>query len=193
MTTLKDILDFIDNPKDFNLVFKEDHRESYITFLDEYGLSCGSNAEFFLAGNEFGAEVLIHARSYEDAYEAWIDASETIPESEVPEAYGIDDCPEMGVWKETHPAPQYFSPAWSIWCEEEQTEARRILSQWDEDAREGKRKDYPELIEGYQYQSNSSGTGIVSVPDYAWLREADADLSLITIVRRLQPSLSKKG
>jgi hypothetical protein len=32
-----------------------------------------------------------------------------------------------------------------------------------------------ELIEGYQYQSNSSGTGIVNTGHYEWLRKADAD------------------
>ncbi len=34
--------------------------------------------------------------------------------------------------------------------------------------------EYPDLSEGYQYQSNSSGTGIVNVGYYEWYREAEA-------------------
>lgn len=33
--------------------------------------------------------------------------------------------------------------------------------------------DYPELVEGYELQSNSTGTGIVDVGHYAWLEELD--------------------
>jgi hypothetical protein len=32
-----------------------------------------------------------------------------------------------------------------------------------------------DLVEGYQHQSNSSGTGIVNVGHYEWLREADSE------------------
>ena len=31
--------------------------------------------------------------------------------------------------------------------------------------------EWPDLIEGYEFQSNASGTGIVDVGHYAWLRE----------------------
>lgn len=33
----------------------------------------------------------------------------------------------------------------------------------------------PELVEGYRYQDNCTGTGIVSTSDYEWMREVDRE------------------
>lgn len=183
MKTLKDILDFIDNPEDFTLLQTEDGREHEIKLIDDYGLSCGSNGQFFLAGAEFGATHLIHASSFGAAWGAWIDESPTIDQDEVFEAYGIDDCKEMAAWKDTHPAPMtmFDHSEWEAWIAGKKAEALRILAQWDADAGQGLRQDYPELIEGYEMQDNSSETGIVDV-GYSWMREDD--LSLITIARK---------
>lgn len=170
-TTLATILGFIDDPSTYTI--KHDDHE--VEFLDEYGLSCGDNGEWYVAGHEFGATHLIHASSFDDAWEAWIDASPTIGADELPEAYGIDDSREMEAWKKSHPAPVYRAPEWSAWVDAKNAEAKRILAQWDDDARNGVRKDWPELIEGYENQSNASGTGIVDVGHYAWMREADLD------------------
>jgi hypothetical protein len=171
MTTLAEVIDFIDDPS----AFKLEHEEHELTFHDDYGLSCGSNGEWFLAGYEFGASVLIHSSNFSDAWDTWIDECKTIPVDEMTEAYGIDDTPEMAAWKETHPAPQYFSTEWAAWCAAKATEAKRILKDCEP-------KDGWELIEGYEYQSNATGTGIVDVGHYAWMREAD--LSEITITRK---------
>ena len=182
MTSLQDILDFIESPGDFELIIDEDGREHTIDFIDDYGLSCGSNSQFFLAGQEFGATHLIHSSSYESAYEAWVDESLTISEEELTEAYGLPDSPEMEAWKETHPAPPYYQQEqWKAWCEALDLEEKRVFKQWGDDAQAGLR-DHPDLIEGYEYQSNSSGTGIVDIGHYFWQREAD--LSQITIQRK---------
>ena len=177
MTTLADVIEFIDDPSAFQL----EHNGHEIAFQDDHGLSCGSNGEFFLAGHEFGATVLIHARGYESAWEAWIDEQETIPESELPEAYGVPDSDEIDAWKEANPAPHYGGSEWKAWCEAMHAEEVRILRAWG-DAAQAEERDYPELIEGYEMQSNCSGTGIVDVGHYSWMNEAD--LSEITLVRK---------
>jgi hypothetical protein len=181
-TSLQDILDFIDSPDDFDLIIDEDGRESTVKFIDDYGLSCGSNSMFFLAGFEFGATHLIHASSWEAAYEAFIDETEPIPVSELAEAYGVPDSPEMEAWKETHPAPPYYQQEqWKAWCEALDLEEKRVFKQWGDDA-DARLREHPDLIEGYQYQSNSTGTGIVELGHYFWQREDD--LSQITIQRK---------
>jgi len=169
---LADILDFIDDPSKFTLTV--DGHE--VKFQDEYGLSCGSNGEFFVAGHEFGASVLIHADSFESAWEAWIDECETIPESELPEAYGVPDSDEMHMWRKSngHLRNEEWSKAYDAEC-------ARILRAWGDAADAGERE-YPELIEGYEMQSNCSGTGIVDVGHYAWMNEAD--LSKVEVTRK---------
>jgi hypothetical protein len=126
---------------------------------------------------------LIHSSSYDSAYEVWIDESEPIDPSEVVEAYGIDDTPEMQAWRDNHPPPNYYfnGPEGQAWLDAKQAEAKRILSQWVSDASDGLR-DYPKLQEGYVWQSNSSGTGIVATGHYSWLNPAD--LTKITIQRK---------
>jgi hypothetical protein len=180
--SLQDILDFIDSPDDFELIITEEGRESTIKFIDDYGLSCGSNDQFFLAGQQFGATHLIHSSSYESAYEAWVDESLTISEEELTEAYGLPDSPEIDAWKETHPAPTFYrSNEWNAWCEALHAEEVRVFKQWGEDA-DAHLREHPDLIEGYEYQSNSTGTGIVDMGHYAWMNEAD--LSEISIRRK---------
>ena len=176
---LADILDFIDDPSKFTLTV--DGHE--VKFQDEYGLSRGSNGEFFVAGHEFGATVLIHASGFDSAWEAWIDERETIPESELPEAYGVDDMPEMAAWKEVNPYPRHCGagPEFQAWADRKNAEAMRILQARERAARESD-GEYPDLIEGYEYQSNASGTGIVDVGHYAWMNEAD--LSKVEVTRK---------
>lgn len=95
----------------------------------------------WLFGEEYGATMLVRASSFEAAWGIVIDESRTIDPSEVPEAFGYEG---------------------------EDAQARL-----DADLREARdgRGEWPDLIDGYEYQSNSSGTGIVSVSYYAWLRE----------------------
>lgn len=181
MTTLDDVIDFMNDSDDFHLTVVSSSSDARkIDFLDESGLS-SDNDQFFIAGDESGPWILIHARSFEDAWEAWIDERPTIPESELPEAYGVPDSPEIEVWKDANPSPHYVSPEWKTWRDALHTEELRILKAWGE-AADGDERPYPELIEGYEMQSNISGTGIVDVGHYSWMREAD--LSEITLVRK---------
>lgn len=96
---------------------------------------------FGMGGHSDCPGLIIRARSFELAYEIAIDEAATIPESEVPEAYGF-------------------------YGEHAALELRHAVEHADAGAGE-----YPELVDGYEYQSNASGTGIVNVGHYAWLRE----------------------
>jgi len=107
-------------------------------------------------GEECGPEMLIRARSFADAWDIMLDESPPIPEDEIYEAYGFDGWCDGGYER----TQTVYSPA----------TAKKRFERAIADAEAGER-DYPELLEGYEYQPNSSGTGIVSVSDYAWLRE----------------------
>lgn len=178
---LSDVLDLLDDPSAFEFHYKG----SKVEFLNEAG-SFSDSSQFFVAGFEFGAHVLVHVESYrgdgfESAWGAWIDESETIPESELIEAYQVDgDTPEDMARKEIARAeenegrdvPRYFSPEFNAHCQRVNARAVEILKS---------REDW-ELVEGYEYQSNFKGTGIVNVGHYAWMNEADLDE--IEIVRK---------
>ncbi len=102
----------------------------------------------WLFGNEHGVTMVIRARSFDAAWEIAIDEAPTVDDSQVPEAYGFDGDGESYGHGET---------------------AADKLRQAVELAEAGD-GEYPELVEGYSYQANSTGTGIVDVGHYAWLR-----------------------
>jgi hypothetical protein len=99
----------------------------------------------WLFGHEYGASLLIRARSYETAWEIAVDEAKPIDEAEVPEAYGFDG-PNAAL------------------------ELRHAVERADAGAGE-----YPELVEGYEHQANATGTGIVNLGHYTWLREFGPD------------------
>jgi len=183
---LSDVCDFLESPEDFAIEYKE----STLTYLNEAG-SISDSSRFFLAGHEFGATHLVHVEVYrgegfEAAWEAWIDASPTIPESELIEAYGTS---EGSFLDQAHEAARgdnilYGSPQWDEAMSRIHDHARLLLSQAEEKARDG-HGEYPDLIEGYEQQSNATGTGIVNVGHYAWMHEAELDE--IEIVRKEKP------
>jgi hypothetical protein len=96
-------------------------------------------------GDEYGVKLFVRAKSFETAYEIAIDESPTIDQKDVPEAFGF--CGEDAA--------------------EQCAEAHRLAQENGDD--------YPELEEGYQFQSNFTGTGIVDVGYSTWLREVDRD------------------
>ncbi len=101
----------------------------------------------WLFGHEFGVAMVIRAQSFESAWEIAIDESPVIPDtlSDICEAYG------------------YYGPE----CRNDAGEL------WEDAVRAAENcENFPELIEGYEYQSNATGSGIVDVGHYAWLREA---------------------
>lgn len=91
--------------------------------------------QLYVYGNETGATHIARADSFESALGAIYDELPTIPESDVPEAYGF--------------------------------ETREQLLGADTDTLE--------LCEGYYYQDNSSGTGIVDPGHHEWCHELDRE------------------
>ena len=191
---LSDALDFFEDSDAFTFGLAEGENggdEKDLIFLDDSGLSSRSPDSFFACGYEHGATHLIHARSFEAAWEAWVDELPTIPASELIEAYGIVD-DYRDEYEKIDPAPAWGpggagSPEWNAWHARFAAACHVELQRRDAAAREGK-NDYPELIEGYEMQSNCSGTGIVDMSYYAWMREVDP--SDIVIARR--PVAAKK-
>lgn len=185
---LADVMDFLKAPEDFDI----SHNGRKVEYLNEEGTP-SDNSAFFLAGHEFGASVLVHIRAYrgdgfETAYGAWIDSCPTIPEKELVEAYGPADRCGGSFLDVAHAelseinAP-YGSEAWYALVAKIHARAKELLDEAETEARDGG-GNYPGLIEGYRMQDNCSGTGVVSVGDYEWMREAD--LSEIEIVRKAE-------
>lgn len=171
MLKLQDAIDLFDDSSDFTFAVNHGDRLVDVKFQDDYGLGGRDVASFFLAGFENGPQMLIHARSFEAAWEAWIDELPTIPESEIPEAYGM--CDEFrDEYEKTDPCPPFRGGAvgegYDAWQARFHAAAIKELRE-REDAGEEVR-----LEEGYEYQSNASGTGIVDVGHYAWMNEIDA-------------------
>lgn len=98
------------------------------------------------------AEVVVQASSWESAYEAVIDTLPPIAQSDVPEAYGFDGWMSGGYYDENK-ALKTYSPE----------TAQERFDKAIEDAGFYGTEPYPELLEGYRYQSNATGTGIVNV------------------------------
>jgi hypothetical protein len=181
--TLADAINVFEETDAFTFAVKHDGRDPVtVELLDESGLSSNPDS-FFVAGFEFGPHVLIHARSFESAWEAWVDDMPTIPECELIEAYGIvDDYRDEYV--AAHPIPSGAGDAFHAWHAFYVACNVRLRELGDKAQAGG--NDYPELIEGYEMQSNCSGTGIVSMGHYAWMNEIDP--SEIVIVRKAKVS-----
>ncbi len=141
-----------------------------------------TDTKWFVAGHEFGATWLIavpayHGDGFESAWGAWVDVLPTIPESELVEAYGPEGTPDGSfldmAWDIARPnAPQHYEPTWDAFIAEIHANAKRMLESYTEENPDK----YPDLIKGYEMQSNCSGTGVVSMGHYSWMREADLDL-----------------
>lgn len=169
--TLAIILGFIEDP-DRYVIKCNDHE---VKFIDDYGLSCGTNGSFFVVGNEFGATHLIHASSYEDAWDAWLDEQPTIAEDGLIEAYSPGN--EKGSFLD-EAIDVYPGRSEGRWTEEDWTKIRasaKAALDAMASAASGPQGsgEYPELVEGYEFQSNTSGTGVVDVGHYTTINEAD--------------------
>lgn len=131
-----------------NVTFRFFNREydgskgSPIPYTEEDG-----DGTLFAFRETFGIARIVCARSLSDAHEVFIDESRTIEPADVHEAYGAFDKLREWLTSKGHEdnehlrdfcnryAPQFFLACGHSW----------------------------ELIEGYEYQSNSTGTGIVDV------------------------------
>ena len=127
-----------------------------VRVIDDYGYD---GKPWHLGKTVCGAwlypDAAIRADSFESAYEAWIDERPTIPADEIPEAYGAFDKLVEWMEKRGHENTQHLRD----FCNRNAAAFFRLQTSnrdcWDE---------WP-LIEGYQYQSNANGTGIVGT-DY---------------------------
>jgi|SRR5579883_690463 len=173
--TLHDVLSLLEGPDKVKITYEG--REHAVKLIDDYGLG-SRNASFFLAGFEFGPHVLVHARSFESAWEAWVDEEKPIDEDELIEAYGVVDRQEItDAYIAGHgEAPPYWKrEAWDAWHE-----GLKLARTWWLANYKGADLD---LIEGYEYQSNFTGTGIVAMGHYAWMKEVGpSDLGFAGVV-----------
>ncbi len=122
----------------------------------------------YVAGHEFGPTMIIAADSFESAHDIFIDESNPIEESDVPEAYGMWDrmthwlCEKNGIERVGH------NPEWHHVCDF----ARKWLSDYFRIVTSVDGAwNHIELDEAYQYQSNATGTGIVNVGHYMWIND----------------------
>ncbi len=177
---LSDLLAFLESPDGFDILYQG----KKVEYLNEAG-SPSDDSKFFVAGHEFGATTLVHVEAYgrgdgfESAYGAWIDSCETIPESELVEAYGPPGSPngsflDMAYAESRENGARYGSPEWDAQIAKDHERAKEMMDAAVAAAIESG-DDYPDLIEGYRQQDNASGTGIVDEGHYASFCEADPD------------------
>lgn len=146
------------------LLHSSSDQQTNVKVIDDCGdeSPCRIN-RWYVFGHEYGATHVIRARGESSAYEIWVDEQSTIAPDEVHEAYGAFDKLVEWLVARGHEntstlrgfANRYASLFFAL------SIAKGTDNVWDE---------WP-LIEGYEMQSNSTGTGIVNVGHYAWYRE----------------------
>jgi len=134
--------------RDTELVSVHDNYGREIPVINRYHWRDG--AIWCWSDNPYGGVMYITvARNIEEAIEAIYDELPPIDKSELYEAYGFDSQEEYEIANKAYAANVRDG--------------------------EGKAFDWPELAEGYAYQPNATGTGIVSI-DYCeaiWALSAD--------------------
>ena len=181
MATLKDVLDLLDCGEDDRIKVTIKEREHSVRFVtDTYSITDGT---FFLAGFEYSAHVLICAGSFEDAWSTWVDTLPPIAEDELIEAFGVVDRDDVReAYERGHgECPRWGDQeAWRVWHDGLKLAQTWWLANVGNDLTNPLDPDGPllsddtlNLIEGYEYQSNATGTGIVNVGHYAWMNEID--------------------
>lgn len=174
---LSEVLAFLENSDDCTITYEG----RKLTYLNEAGTP-SDRSKFFLAGFEHGPSWLIHVESYhgdgfESAWEAWVDSMHTIDKEELIEAYspgrGKGSFLDMAVDAEREDTPDHRvdQAGHDEWWDRVRRAANEALEACEE----------AELVEGYSYQSNATGTGIVSMGHYAQIHEADLSEIEITV------------
>lgn len=135
--------------------------------IDDYGYSAPggcNNAQLWAYGHEYGYSHLVHCQHEGDGYSAHIDESPTIDESEVHEAYDSHEKLSKYLISKGHEDNQELNLFCLRWAEtffRIATRDANYTGAWDN----------WNLSEGYEYQSNSSGTGIVNTGHYGHYRQ----------------------
>lgn len=154
-------LDMSADKLEAGLLADGDDKPRSVTVYDDGG--AGWDYSWFVCGHEYGPTFLVRADSEYSAYNIWRDESPTISADDVHEAYGaFDKLLEhmVNLGHENNRALRNFCTRWDRVFFEVSTRDANYTGAWDN----------WELLEGYEYQSNSSGTGIVDVGHYEWLR-----------------------
>ncbi len=161
--TLKRLIEILDDSSKSKFSVRDRERLVKVNFIDDYGLGCSKyNAKFYLFYNEFGYTDLVHADNETSAWEAWIDEQETVPMEEVHEAYGAYDAMRDYMIQKGYEDDRHLRDFCNRNCP--------LFFRW-KNAQEHEM----DLIEGYHYQSNFTGTGIVDVGHYVGIREASLE------------------
>lgn len=141
--------------------------------------------KYWVYGNEYGACFIIEASTEQGAYQIAIDESIVIDQSDVIEAYGLY-LMQACKWNESNSDADWYICS-DVDGHGETTSADILLCVDDRltiggafptsDNANNYALNYIaehefDLIEGYQYQSNFTDTGIVNTGHSEWLREA---------------------
>ena len=113
----------------------------------------------YVVGHEFGPTHLIGARHFEAAYEWYLDNLIPMASEYVYIAYDFPSMGSMDKFSALHRKDPAAAYAW-VKAEgiELNTDGITVPT------------DFPELIEGYEYQPNATGSGIVDVGVHVWFR-----------------------
>ncbi len=169
--TLADIVAYIEDPESCQVFYDE----RKVKVIDNWGGFPACDVTLWVIGNEFGVTTLVHAKSVDDAWSAWLDEQPTIHQKELIEAFSA------GGDKDS-----FYGEALNDVREREH--GRRDAPLDGNVDREAVRAaawkafrecEAPALIEGYEFQSNFSGTGIVDVGHYMQCYEADLEKVLV--------------
>ncbi len=134
----------------------------------------------YVAGHAFGPTHLLRHRSLDAAWEAWVDLLPTIETDDLPEAFGLyimhhgsqhylcSDHEHIGILTHVVGPRVAHRVVSSHLSHEEAMDA----------CYECVREHELGLCEGYELQSNATGTGIVDMGPYAWMNSL-ADYNLM--------------
>lgn len=171
------------NPDKFNFGYHDKHRHEFVNcgkLIDDYGYSANTkhNAKLWTFGNEYGYCHLVHCQDECDGHSAHLDESPTIAQNELHEAFGFYTM-QAKLWHKTD-----NGEPWYLLCDTNfhkdigemvsesvlkcNGDRRTIGGAFDNEddaikfALEFIKENELDLIEGYEYQSNVSNTGIVN-------------------------------
>jgi formylmethanofuran dehydrogenase subunit E-like metal-binding protein len=152
----------MDRPQDFKYYYTPDTLIHHQVKVDESALDFDDKA--YIIWNEFGPVMLVFASHESEAWEVYVDCCEPVPYDQVHEAYGAYDA------LRDHMIKNLFY--------EDTYELRNFCNRWARTyynimAPKAEHDDDPcsSLIEGYEYQSNSTDSGIVETGHYHDLKQ----------------------
>jgi len=129
-----------------------------VRFVDEGWKGC----PLYVFGHEYGPTHMICAPNESDAYGIWLDVQPTISHDDLDDAYGFS-----------------CRASYNLYCrlrDDENNDVNLMLARKLGELEEvsfdsSDVESWPNLVEGYDYQPNASGTGIVDVGHYLWWRQ----------------------